>query len=395
MSSAFLLPAFGGAGDTLVLAIRLGQAPPDTITLDAGGEGGAGWFLRDRDLVPILRRALASDSLFIEMLGGSIPGELMAYTYSLAGLNTVLARLRCTVAPPAPGRMAGRRIVQHLSAGVAHTQSGERVGNFSIEVRIDSVTGQRRSFAALRPRGEYLSPAVYTGSMFLACGDDNAAIGGAALLPAIGGAGDTLVLAIRLGQAPPDTITLDAGGEGGASWFVRDRDLGPILRRALTSDSLSIEMLGGSGPGELTAYTYSLTGLDTIIARLGCTVTPPAPGQLTGRSVMQYLLSGMIPSSALEYPRPTNTAQFQRALASGYPAQLRHTGERGEVFVRFRVKEDGLVDSASVQVLRSTNEAFNPGAMNAVRQLRFRPATAYGRPVKVWIEQPLRFVPPE
>jgi TonB family protein len=394
MSGAFLLSAFGGAGDTLVLAMRLGQAPPDTVILDGGGEGGTGWLLRDRDVEPVLRRALASDSLFIQMLGGSVPGERMAYTYSLAGLDAVLARLGCTVAPPAPGRMAGRGIVRHLLAGVGSPQSGERVGHFSIEVRADSVTGQNASFAVLRPRGGYLSATIAMGHLFLACGGDSAAMGGAFMLPAFGGAGDTLLVTARLGRAPPDTIVLDGHGDGGASWFLRDGDVKPILRRALASDSLHIEMVGGSAPGEPTAYTYPLAGLDTVLARLGCTAAPAAPGRLTGTGIVQQQLSGAVPEGLVEYPRVTDRAQFARSLARGYPAELRRARERGEVLVRFRVKEDGLVDAASVQVLRSTNEAFNAGAMEAVRQLRFRPAAVYGRPVKVWIELPVVFTPP-
>jgi protein TonB len=96
-------------------------------------------------------------------------------------------------------------------------------------------------------------------------------------------------------------------------------------------------------------------------------------------------------SAVEELPRPTNGADFQRQLARNYPPLLRDAGVTGTVQVRFRVLEDGRVDGESIQITNSTHEQFNDPTMRAVRALRFRPAKVNGRPVKVWVEQPIQW----
>jgi TonB family protein len=96
-------------------------------------------------------------------------------------------------------------------------------------------------------------------------------------------------------------------------------------------------------------------------------------------------------SAVEELPRPTNSSDFQRQLARNYPPLLRDAGVTGTVQVRFRVLENGQVDAESIQITSSTHEQFNDPTMRAVRALRFRPAKVNGRPVKVWVEQPIQW----
>ncbi|HEX2208387.1 MAG TPA: TonB family protein [Longimicrobium sp.] len=96
-------------------------------------------------------------------------------------------------------------------------------------------------------------------------------------------------------------------------------------------------------------------------------------------------------SAVEELPRPTNGSDFQRQLARNYPPLLRDAGVTGTVQVRFRVMEDGRVDAESIQITSSTHEQFNDPTTRAVRSLRFRPARVNGRPVKVWVEQPIQW----
>jgi protein TonB len=96
-------------------------------------------------------------------------------------------------------------------------------------------------------------------------------------------------------------------------------------------------------------------------------------------------------SAVEELPRPTNASDFQRQLARNYPPLLRDAGVTGTVQVRFRVLENGQVDGESIQITSSTHEQFNDPTMRAVRALRFRPAKVNGRPVKVWVEQPIQW----
>lgn len=96
-------------------------------------------------------------------------------------------------------------------------------------------------------------------------------------------------------------------------------------------------------------------------------------------------------SAVEELPRVSNGSDFARQLARNYPPLLRDAGVTGTVQVRFRVMEDGRVDAGSIQITNSTHEQFNDPTMRAVRALRFRPAKVNGRPVKVWVEQPIQW----
>jgi TonB family protein len=92
-------------------------------------------------------------------------------------------------------------------------------------------------------------------------------------------------------------------------------------------------------------------------------------------------------SQVEELPRLLNVRDFQRALRSEHPHVDSHPGRQAEVQVRFRVHEDGSTSHATVT--RSTDQRFNTPTLNAVRVLRFRPARVDGRPVVVWVEQPI------
>lgn len=96
-------------------------------------------------------------------------------------------------------------------------------------------------------------------------------------------------------------------------------------------------------------------------------------------------------SAVEELPSLSNRSDFGRQLARNYPPLLRDAGVTGTVQVRFRVLEDGRVDSESIQITNSTHEQFNDPTIRAVRSMRFRPAKVNGRPVKVWVEQPIQW----
>lgn len=282
-------------------------------------------------------------------------------------------------------------IASTLAAGSAHAQpAAERVGDFTVEVRTDPATGRDSSFATLWPEGGVFSSPIEVGPLFLACGGDSAALAGAVMLPAWAGSGDTLLVAWRLGHDEPDTLVMEGEEEEGIVWYLRAPDVAPVLQRALEVDSLVIETLG-SPAGERGRFAYALAGLETVLGRLRCPVAPPAAGRRAGREIVQRLMPGAVPVSALSFPQLANRSEFARALTRNYPQHLRDEGVEGEVAVRFRVLESGAVDSASMQVTRSANEELSTAALASVRLLRFRPGRAYGRPVKVWIELPIAF----
>jgi TonB family protein len=93
-----------------------------------------------------------------------------------------------------------------------------------------------------------------------------------------------------------------------------------------------------------------------------------------------------------ELPRPLNPADFRRALTRAYPLDSSQLPVGATVQVRFRVEANGTVSVPSV--MRSTDPRFNEATLLVVRALRFRPAKVNGRPVKVWVEQPVQWTPP-
>jgi TonB family protein len=93
-----------------------------------------------------------------------------------------------------------------------------------------------------------------------------------------------------------------------------------------------------------------------------------------------------------ELPRPLNAGDFQRLLARNYPLDGNEPSVAATVQVRFRLEVNGTVSVP--RVMRSTDPRFNEATLLMVRALRFRPARLNGRPVKVWVEQPVQWVPP-
>ena len=84
--------------------------------------------------------------------------------------------------------------------------------------------------------------------------------------------------------------------------------------------------------------------------------------------------------------------QTPRAIsqpAPEYPAALRKQKLDGTVYVLFMVDRTGRVDSPIVQ--RSTNPAFEPAALQAVKRWRFEPGKRNGEPVVFRMRVPITF----
>ncbi len=77
-----------------------------------------------------------------------------------------------------------------------------------------------------------------------------------------------------------------------------------------------------------------------------------------------------------------------RRVAPEYPEIARKAGVSGIVMVNALVGRDGLVKDARVS--RSI-PMLDDAALEAVRQWRFEPARAHGKPVAVWVAVPVRF----
>ena len=90
-------------------------------------------------------------------------------------------------------------------------------------------------------------------------------------------------------------------------------------------------------------------------------------------------------------PSLMNRQEVARAIALGIRAIQGEARVSGSTTVRMRIREDGTVDGATIQVLASTHPALTAPAVRVVEMMRFRPALVSGVAVPVWAEQPVTF----
>lgn len=280
-------------------------------------------------------------------------------------------------------RAAIPAVVLSAMATQAHAQQDERIGNVDVHLQADSARGTDLGFAMLRPAGGAVS-----GAVVWACGGDPAGLAAGVYVDRADGDTSAVRLAWRFDQDPPDTTTVRRG------WTVdllSSEDAAPLTRRARTAETLTLRVLDGAA----AEYAYALPGVDGALHRLGCGASDEtSPGRAGTATLSSLLALGPDPESPTslgveEEPRPRNMSGLGRTLQRNYPPLMRDAGLGGDVVLRFRVLEDGRVDSASVHVLSSSREPFVYPSIRSVRSLVFDPSRVNGRPVKVWTMLPI------
>jgi TonB family protein len=74
-----------------------------------------------------------------------------------------------------------------------------------------------------------------------------------------------------------------------------------------------------------------------------------------------------------------------------YPDILRTANVEGSVLAQFIVDENGMADSTSFTVLRSTHDLFTNAVLSTITSFRFNPAELGGRRVKQLVQMPFQF----
>jgi periplasmic protein TonB len=74
-----------------------------------------------------------------------------------------------------------------------------------------------------------------------------------------------------------------------------------------------------------------------------------------------------------------------------YPESLRRAGIDGSVLVKFVVDTTGRVDMASIEVVRSTHDAFTAAVRESLARMRFHPSRAGNRKVPATAMMPFQF----
>ena len=124
--------------------------------------------------------------------------------------------------------------------------------------------------------------------------------------------------------------------------------------------------------------------------RLAC--PPDAVAILRARStfppvlaLIPFLTMGCLGGADLERP-----VLLQGEEPIQYPLELWDEGVEGELLLRVRVGEDGVVDSVEVTE-SSGNPALDSAAVQGARELRFQPGKKGGRQVPMWATLPVHF----
>jgi periplasmic protein TonB len=79
------------------------------------------------------------------------------------------------------------------------------------------------------------------------------------------------------------------------------------------------------------------------------------------------------------------------AFSPEYPDLLRQAGIEGVVMVEAIVDTMGRAEPASIRVVQSSNQAFEPSARAAALRTIYRPGRVSGRPVRVLVQVPISF----
>ena len=129
-------------------------------------------------------------------------------------------------------------------------------------------------------------------------------------------------------------------------------------------------------PGTLNGKVVPVRMTQSIIFRLPKQpTTPPASGDADSSKVLEFYMVEVKP-------------KLLDDVKLVYPKEAIRDSLEGKVFLKFMVNLDGSV--SDVRVLRGT-EVFRQAAIDAVSQVRFKPAEHNGEPVAVWMTQPITF----
>jgi protein TonB len=74
-----------------------------------------------------------------------------------------------------------------------------------------------------------------------------------------------------------------------------------------------------------------------------------------------------------------------------YPRMMQQAGVEGMVVLQGVVDTSGRIEANSIEVVSSTNRAFEGPAKNLLRRSLFRPGRVRGQPVRVLIQLPIQF----
>jgi TonB family protein len=102
--------------------------------------------------------------------------------------------------------------------------------------------------------------------------------------------------------------------------------------------------------------------------------------------------SRFIPDTAFSVLQVDESVErYESSAAPIYPRDLAAIGAEGMVQAIYVVDTAGVVDTITIQVVRSDDPRFTESVRTALAQMRFRPAKRAGKTVRQLVEQKFRF----
>jgi TonB family protein len=98
-----------------------------------------------------------------------------------------------------------------------------------------------------------------------------------------------------------------------------------------------------------------------------------------------------IPDTAFSVLEVDEIVRYEGSAAPLYPRDLLAIGAEGMVQAIYVVDTTGMVDTTTIQVVRSDDPRFTQSVRTALEHMRFRPATRAGKTVRQLVEQQFRF----
>jgi len=142
----------------------------------------------------------------------------------------------------------------------------------------------------------------------------------------------------------------------------------------------------------LSASAYAQSGRAT--GATGRWPTPPVPaasplpdpGTKSSRPSPPKIVDGERIYTSKEVDE---RVQILRKPTPGYPREARRNSTRGYVVLLAMLAADGTVKH--IEVLTGLPDGLTEKAIEAARQIKFKPATKDGKPVSAWVEVQYRF----
>jgi len=174
------------------------------------------------------------------------------------------------------------------------------------------------------------------------------------------------------------TLLLEVGSR---AWYPRLATLALIERRSSLARRIEIMTLR---PRLRIAQACGAVVLAGAFALLACET--PVPSQLGDEEAALGQVAGAYLETEVDsQPQRISSPPLE------YPRLLQQAGIEGSVLLSAIVGVDGKIEAGSVEILESTNEAFELPSKSLLERSVFRPGKVDGEPVRTRINLPIQF----